>query len=97
MAIGAVVNAWPQEGSLWFHSAAPTDIVAKERALARVCQEHGVSLPEAAISFPFRHPAVACVVPGIRTAAQARECAAYMAARVPEEAWGSLDEVAATF
>lgn len=92
-----MVNAWPQEGSLWFHSAAPTDIVAKERALARVCQEHGVSLPEAAISFPFRHPAVACVVPGIRTAAQARECAAYMAARVPEEAWGSLDEVAATF
>ena len=45
---------------------APLHLLAQARALATVCQEHGTTLPEVAMQFPLRHPAVATVVAGMR-------------------------------
>lgn len=91
---GLLSRAWPAGDSLWNHGLVPAELLAKARALAAACQEHGNTLPEAALRFPLRHPSVASVVAGIRTADQARKSAGYFRAKISEEAWAHLDEVA---
>lgn len=91
---GLLSRAWPAGDALWDHGLVPAELLAKARALAAACQEHGNTLPEAAVRFPLRHPSVASVVAGIRTAAQARTSAGYFRAKISEEAWAHLDEVA---
>lgn len=94
---GLLARPWPEDGSFWFHGPAPLDVVARAKALARACQAHGLTLPEAAIRFPLRHPAVACVVVGISTPEEAGQCAELMRTEVPEEAWVALDKLVARF
>jgi D-threo-aldose 1-dehydrogenase len=92
---GLLARPWPEEGALWNYAPAPAELLAKARALAEVCQRHGVSLPAAAIQFPLRHRAVASVVAGMRTAEQARASVANAAARIPEAVWAELDQALA--
>jgi len=89
---GLLARPWPEEGALWNYAPAPGELLAKARALAEVCRRHGISLPAAALQFPLRHPAVASVVAGMRTSAQARECAANAGATIPEAVWAELDK-----
>lgn len=91
---GVLSRPWPADDSLWNHEPVPEGLLARARALAAVCQEHGHSLPEVALNFPLRHRAVASVVVGMRTAAQARSSVGYLGAKVSEETWAYLDEVA---
>jgi len=91
---GLLSRRWPADGAPFNYTAAPADILARARALATACQAYGTTLPEAAMLFPLRHPAVTCVVAGMRTMAQARTSAAYMSAEVPEPAWRALDDIA---
>jgi D-threo-aldose 1-dehydrogenase len=90
---GLLSRPWPADGARFNYQEAPADLLARARALATVCQEHGVTLPEAAIQFPLRRPVVACVVAGMRSAAHAQSSAAFMKAPVPDEVWPALDEV----
>ena len=65
-------------------------IVAKAQAMAAVCSAHGVPLKAAALQFPYRHPAVAAVVTGARTAAELAENVALVELPVPERLWADL-------
>jgi D-threo-aldose 1-dehydrogenase len=47
------------------------------------------------MQFPLRHPAVANVVAGMRTAAQVKSSVSFMQAEIPEGVWPALDDVAA--
>jgi D-threo-aldose 1-dehydrogenase len=49
-----------------------------------------VTLPEAALQFPLREPAVRCVVAGGAAPEQVRENAQRMRATVPEPLWDEL-------
>ena len=49
-----------------------------------------MTLPEAALQFPLREPAVRCVVVGGATPAHVRENAQRMDAEVPEALWQEL-------
>lgn len=69
---------------------APGELVDRARAIAGVCAEHGVTLPQAAIQFAFGHPAVASVVIGARTGEQMRQNAELVAAAVPPALWSDL-------
>ncbi len=44
----------------------------------------------AALAFPLRHPAVATVVVGARTAAEVQDAVALIGRPVPEELWAEL-------
>jgi D-threo-aldose 1-dehydrogenase len=61
--------------------------------MAAVCEAHGVRLPQAALRFPLRHPAVGRVVAGMRSAAEVRENLALLGAPVPEALWTALDQL----
>jgi D-threo-aldose 1-dehydrogenase len=74
------------------YSQAGEEILERARQLARVCNDHGVELPTAAIQFPFRHPAVVNVTVGASKPEQISQSAERVAAEVPEELWQDLQE-----
>ncbi|MFT7841525.1 aldo/keto reductase [Saccharothrix sp. BKS2] len=81
--------AAPGAGTTYDYRAAPPELVERARRIARACERHGVPLPLAALRFPLRHPAVASVLLGMRTAAEVR--ANTSAAEVPEALWAELE------
>ena len=72
-----------------YRPASPS-IRARAVALETLCGNYGVPLPAAALQFPLRHPAVACVIPGLVGADQVTEAAERLAADVPEGLWEKL-------
>ena len=69
------------------YAQAPAAMLQQARELAALAERHGVTLPDLAVQYPLRHPAVRSVALGMRTAAQVRSNVERMAARIPEEAW----------
>jgi D-threo-aldose 1-dehydrogenase len=74
------------------YQPAPEHLVARARGIAEVCAQYGVTLPQAAVQFPLRHPAVMSVVVGARDAAQATGSLERYDAKVPAELWVELEE-----
>ena len=81
--------------ALFEYGVAPADVVAKARAIAGICADYGVELPDAAMQFPFRDPSVACVVVGVRDGVQVDESVARATRIIPEELWAKIDAVVA--
>jgi D-threo-aldose 1-dehydrogenase len=75
------------------YDAAPADVLALAHTLARLCALCGVELPEAAIQFPMRHPAVASVVIGARDRTQVEESLARASRPIPPQLWSDIDAV----
>jgi D-threo-aldose 1-dehydrogenase len=76
------------------YTQAPGQLVTAARQLAELCSEYGVSLPDAAVQFPLRHPAVRSVVLGSRTVEHVTSGLERLRAPIPEELWERLDETA---
>ena len=74
------------------YDQAPAEVVARARELAGIAERHGVTLPDLAVQFPLRHPAVRSVVLGMRTAAQVRSNTRRMDIAIPTEAWDDVEE-----
>jgi len=92
--IGGVYNsgilANPIAGAKFdYRDAAPAHI---ERALEleRICLRHGVPLKAAALQFPLAHPAVASVLTGARSRAEALENDALFREPIPAALWRDL-------
>ena len=62
------------------------------RRLEALCTEFDVPLQAAALQFPLAHPAVASVVAGCVTGAEARHCASMFAHAIPPAFWTALRE-----
>jgi D-threo-aldose 1-dehydrogenase len=77
-------------GDTWNYAKAPPDLVARRDRLADLCRAHGVALEAAALQFPLAHPAVACVIPGARTAREATANLAHYRTPIPEGLWADL-------
>ncbi|WP_367133017.1 aldo/keto reductase [Saccharothrix sp. HUAS TT1] len=82
--------ARPEVGDTYDYRAAPAELVERARRIAAVCARHGVTLPQAAVRFPLRHPAVESVLLGVRTAEEVRADAAAVSAPVPDALWEEL-------
>jgi D-threo-aldose 1-dehydrogenase len=80
----------PRPGGRYEYGAVPAEQLGRARRIAGVCERHGVTLPEAALQFPLREPAVRSVVVGAATAEQVRENARRMEAEIPEALWDEL-------
>ena len=82
--------ATPRPGGRYEYGAVPDGLLARAERIADVCERHGVTLPEAALQFPLREPAVRCVVVGAATPEQVRENARRMEVEIPEGLWDEL-------
>ncbi|MFC4588231.1 aldo/keto reductase [Sphaerisporangium corydalis] len=78
------------------YGPAPAALVDRARRMAAICERYGVTLPQAALAFPARHPAVTCVVAGARSGAEVERNAALAATPVPGELWAALAEESLT-
>ena len=82
LATGAVA------GARYNYAPAPPEIVDRVQRIAAVVGRYGVPLAAAALAFPLRHPAVASVIPGVMSKAEAAAAAARAEARNPRRALG---------
>ena len=89
---GLLSRARASAGAHYDYGPAPAEKIARANAIADVCEEFGVTLPEAAIAYPLRHPAVVSVVVGMRTADQVVGTAERYAARIPHDFWCALSD-----
>ena len=75
------------------YDTAPADVLALAHTVAGLCASYGVELPEAAIQFPIRHPAVASVVIGARDQAQVEQSLARASRPIPPQLWSDVEAV----
>jgi D-threo-aldose 1-dehydrogenase len=93
--VGGVFNsgllAAPVAGTTYDYHAAPDDLIARARQLEGTCARYGVPLRAAAARFPLRHPAVASVLIGARSAAEVTDAIRLRGAGIPAALWDALE------
>ncbi len=87
---GLLSSARPASDARYDYEQAPAALLARANAIADVCERHGVTLPDAAVAYPLRHPAVVSVVLGTRTAEQVVSNVSRYETVIPEELWTEL-------
>jgi D-threo-aldose 1-dehydrogenase len=91
---GLLARPWPPDDAHFNYGPAPANILERARLLARRSEQHGLTLPEAALRFPLLSPAVASVVTGFGSPGHVRSAVDWLAGPVPETSW--MQEVATT-
>ncbi len=79
-------------GGTFNYAPAPDDVIARAREIAAVCERHGVTLPQAAMAFPLRHPAVTTVLVGMKSVQEVRGTWSWPPGPFPRlcgRSWGS--------
>tara|TARA_R110000796_G_scaffold118968_10_gene233041 strand:- start:2116 stop:3108 length:993 start_codon:yes stop_codon:yes gene_type:complete len=74
------------------YAQAPLWAIERAEQLREVCAAYDTALPAAALQFCHAHPAVACVIPGARNAAQVRQVAGWTQSPIDPEFWDALRE-----
>lgn len=98
VAVAAVFNSGilatdrPVAGATYDYGAAPDALVARAERIADIAAPYGVTVPQLAVQFPLRHPAVATVVLGAESAGQITRNAGLASVAVPSELWAELTE-----
>jgi D-threo-aldose 1-dehydrogenase len=88
-----ILASGASEGAYYNYAPAPPDILERTRRIEAVCARHGVPLAAAALQFPLCHPAVASVIPGMRSPAEIRASLAYLAQSIPPAFWDELKDL----
>jgi D-threo-aldose 1-dehydrogenase len=88
---GGVFNSGVLAGGTTFdYETAPPEVVTRVAELRETCSRHGVPLAAAAVQFPRRHPAVANVLAGCRTASNLEEDVRLFELDLPHDLWAEL-------
>lgn len=88
---GGVFNSGILAGGDTFdYESAGADVVARVERLRGVCARRGAPLAAAAVQFPARHPAVASVLVGCRSAAELEEDVRLHELELPTALWEEL-------
>ena len=90
---GLLSRPRPSEGLTYDHGPVPPGLLARVNALADLAERYGVQLPDVAVQFPLRHPAVVSVPLGVRTAEEVIENERRRAVPIPEELWVELESL----
>ena len=88
---GLLSRGRPSADAKFNYEQAPADLILRAQAVADICSNFGISLPEAAMAYVQRHPAVVSVVVGARGKTQVLENISRAEARVPDALWAELD------
>jgi len=88
---GLLAQAEVPDDAFFEYRPAPPELIARAREMAEICRGYGVTLPEAALQFPLRHPAVISAVVGARDAGEVSGGLERHAAPVPDDLWRELE------
>jgi len=87
---GLLATPRPAAGAHFDYEPAAPELVRRANRIADVCEAHGVTLPQAAMAFPLRHPVVAGIVVGMRSADETRRNVELFGTAVPAQVWADL-------
>jgi D-threo-aldose 1-dehydrogenase len=79
-------------GAFYDYAPAESEILDRVRRIEALCRAHDVPLKAAALQFPLLHPAVASVIPGVRSPAEVEENLGLMRHAIPAAFWRALGE-----
>ena len=97
IAVAAVFNSGilatdrPLAGATYNYGVPSPELLARTERIADIADRYGVTVPQLAVQFPLRHPAVATVVLGADTAEQITRNAGLADVLVPEDLWRELE------
>jgi D-threo-aldose 1-dehydrogenase len=91
---GLLARAQVPDDAPFEYRAAPPELVARARDLAQLCERHGVTLPDVALQFPLRHPAVVSAVVGSRNGHESLETLERYRVTIPDDLWIELEQLA---
>ncbi|MHA1547646.1 MAG: aldo/keto reductase, partial [Alphaproteobacteria bacterium] len=84
LATGAVA------GAKYNYAPAPADVMAKVSAIEKVCANHAVPLPAAALQFVVAHPNIPSFIAGTRNVEQLDQNLAWFSQPIPADFWAEL-------
>jgi D-threo-aldose 1-dehydrogenase len=87
---GLLATPRPAQGAHYNYAPATPELIRRTHRIADVCEAHGVTLPQAAMAFPLRHPVVAGIVVGMRSADEVRSNMGSFGVDVPPQMWSDL-------
>ena len=87
---GLLSRSRPGEGARYDYGPAPPHVIERAQEIAAVCEQHGTTLPAAAIAFPLAHAAVVTVCVGARSPQQVERNVALYRETVGSELWADL-------
>jgi D-threo-aldose 1-dehydrogenase len=87
---GLLASERPSTDARYDYQTADAGLVARVNAIADICDQFGVTVPQAALAFPLLHPAVVNVTLGMRNADQVRRNTAMLDVSIPSELWAEL-------
>ena len=85
------VLANPVDGALYDYEIAPQEILDKARAIKKFLEKYNVALPDAALQFPLRHPAVTSVLTGAGSTTELRANIKSFDSQLPANLWTELE------
>ena len=89
---GLLSRPRPAPDAKFDYENAPRELVDRANRIADICEQHGSTLPAAAVAFPLGHPSVVNVTLGMRTADQVRRNGELFNTDVPSALWSDLRE-----
>ena len=87
---GLLASSEPRRDGRYEYGQLPDELWERLLRIARVCADHAVPLPAAAIQFPLQADVVRSVVVGGSRPAQLRQNAEYAALEIPAALWDEL-------
>ncbi len=87
---GILAQPRPTLGDKYDYEDASPEVIARANKIADICEQHGTTLPAAAIAFPLAHPCVVNVTLGMRTAAEVQRNVNLYNSSVPQGLWSDL-------
>jgi D-threo-aldose 1-dehydrogenase len=84
LAVGA------KPGTTYNYEPAPKEILEKVAKIEKVCADHKVALPAAALQFPLTHPSVCSVIPGSRSVDELKRNLDLFKTPIPTALWSDL-------
>jgi D-threo-aldose 1-dehydrogenase len=85
-----ILATGPVPGATYDYEPASDSVLARARQIEDSCAKVGIPLPATALQFPLRHPQVASVVTGMRTAQEVAANLALVKQEIPETLWSSI-------
>jgi D-threo-aldose 1-dehydrogenase len=90
---GLLARTRPSDEAHFNYAAPDARVLGVACQLADLAIAHGVTLPQAALQFPLRHPAVAAVVTGLATPDHVHSNASWLAQPVPDAFWAEAESI----
>jgi len=89
--VGGVLNsgilARPGPGATYDYAPAPAPLVQRAERLAEVCARYDVPLATAALQFPLGHPAIGCILGGVRSVDELDQALTAFDRDLPADLW----------